>query len=607
MSNIPRDRDELQAPAHAGTPTPIRLKAYYGNLDGSHTRRACMKDQLKRLKAEALSLGVELTFKRFPAVSFSTCDEPESCMIERPECFPSQKYSMIDHGSLAVGNKEGQARMVRGVLGNWCTHLHMLNEVEKEAGQHEYFLVLEDDTIFLEGFLESVLTMIHGQTRFWSLIAIDTWAGDSAAILPHQDAFGGGEFFGKLYSVSQTRDTYWGAHAWLLNGRYAAEVAQLYRATPALPVDLFPKIRHNLDLGMWSYQAEKVKQRTLVQNMTSSFPRSCSDVSGSDINGDGETDVIVQVPTSSRSIRRAVAFVQGQAGGAPMEKTPRELVVLGIAGSGAGFVMDVIKQGLETPLDITLCAAGDKGHCGYIWRQTHPARLLESVAAINDQRARKGLGPVNETVAVVVIRHPFGVSHEVQTSKAVKRFLHCKSGSNEDFLSARCAWEAPKKRGVPPVPRAPCASARQDVPCWESPPAAWTSYLSAAQGLRAVFKDVLILRYEDVLKMPLRALKEMSKAAGLESIWQPQVPHSVLARAETLQMDLFNSDYGCREVKAMCANISLPQLFAHGYHGCQSEWPGYAEMIYHAESYKGVWKPLNVLRQLPEHPSCQSA
>lgn len=267
-----------------------RVKVYYVNVDSSVIRSECIRSQLEPISLEATSKGAVLHFERYSAVTFTSCKDPASCLVERPECFPTGKVGYIHHGR--DGKPEEKARMIRGVLGNWCSHLIMLRKLLQETSNYDYFLVIEDDVIFRAGFIDSLLALLKEFPHNWHLVTMDTFSNRH---FPEHDTWTGNASRGlPLYALSETKNTYWGAHAWLMSSFTLKGFARWFERTPGIPLDWLTKVPHPPHVGLWAYQPSTLMQRQHVsEEEVNHLPSACRTVNGSDIIGSGEHDHVV--------------------------------------------------------------------------------------------------------------------------------------------------------------------------------------------------------------------------------------------------------------------------------------------------------------------------
>lgn len=244
------------APGIPSHETPLRLNIFYINLDNSTERRDCMEKQLRTLKSTALQEGFDIHVERFPAVRLEGCSDADACVQKYPECFPSGKTGFFPAThSGERGHEEHDEKVLRGVLGNLCSHTKLFRNLRGLIDKYDIFMVLEDDAILKNTFFSELSRFFRVHPPYWTLVAIDTFATPSS--LPPETDF----ISDQVYSISAARNMYWGAHAWLLNPVQLDSFMAWYEAMPVMAVDWVPVIDHPLHMGMWSFQPGAVKQR----------------------------------------------------------------------------------------------------------------------------------------------------------------------------------------------------------------------------------------------------------------------------------------------------------------------------------------------------------
>lgn len=237
---------------------PIRLKVVYVNVDTSVDRKRCMDAQMAGNRARALQAGFLLSVERFSAVIFEKCTDSASCKVEKPECFPSGLTGLFTSTHQSPGgyqDPEHQVSVLRGVLGNYCSHMKILQNLERVTAEYDLFMILEDDAIFKDTFFSELAGFVQKNSKYWSLVAVDTFSAPEKP-LPVSDLVSP-----QVYSISSIQNMYWGAHAWMLNPAYLENVLKYYETLPAMAVDWMPLMRRPLHMSFWAFQPNAVKQR----------------------------------------------------------------------------------------------------------------------------------------------------------------------------------------------------------------------------------------------------------------------------------------------------------------------------------------------------------
>lgn len=583
-----------------------RMKVYYVNLATSVDRKACTASQLKRLSAAAAVKGITIEYERFPAVQFSECTDPASCIQERPRCFPLNKTGYVHHGLKEVLEGEERTHMVRGVLGNWCSHLWAIEAMTRETDAYDFFLIVEDDVILLPRFLDSLIDLIGTRPHHWDLIAMDTFkgSGPDKGSLPSRDRFDSSSSL-PLYTLTQSMNSYWGAHAWLLSSNTVTQFYGFMRNIPAVPLDWVPKASRPLHRGFWAYQPGTILQReSATDDAVKGVGNQCSSEEGSDIE-DGRV-----LPRLSRAPHAPVARHQ-----AP-PAAPREIVVLGFYESGTDVVVDLLEKNLDYPNWGKACKDDSKQLCGRHWKHVYPRHL----PTVEKLRMEAGFEGFSEAVAVVVVRHPFS---QLRSMRRRQEEVVCNGAE-----WGHCVYNAPTWHKFPGDREdvSPCTEEGEKVgACWANVVEAWNSYMKAYASLSksGIFHATIILRYEDLVEAPWRAVLRVSWVASVPRISpDPASPQQARFQDDPVGFDtegrlshsqalekLSSLDYGenitCEEWQGMCDRLDPELLNAHGYYGCDNVWPGFDELIFHGDTYARVHDVLHLFRDAPR-PVCIS-
>lgn len=603
VGNTPREE-----PAPDLNPRSARIKVYFVNVESSVARRACAQRQLSALVDAAADIGVNLSFARYPAVTFKSCTDADSCIKEKPYCFP-HGVGYIHHG-LNPDAVIDYGKMYRGVLANWCSHRLLFEEMLQETHQQDYFLVLEDDILLSSMFMPRLKQFLTRYPDHWSLVAMDTFSFAKGGMLqdrfPAQDSFNSETSYGmKLFSISATKNSYWGAHAWLLNGRTMHRFVAFFNSVPATPLDWVTKATHPSHLGIWAFQPGAILQRQqATPHMLDRLTSTCRSVDGSDIEGTSEKEPALQLLESPALIPGAPEALEetkplaGHLSPAPSQ--PSEVVILSLMEGGATIVEELIYRNLEAPNNMTMCKRGPVKGCNGVWPHTHPKRLEGQ-----DVKALRGGQDFTEAVAIIVVRHPFSQIRAMQ-KRISKKGMKCGQKNGSADMGRPCSFE-----GLANTPAmladAPCEMGTQQEgkPCWESLLEAWNSYADGYRQLLdgSLFKEVVAVRYEDLLESPEFVLDRIAKAVGAPlpdsvHVSQEVVPVDEqgnlglerLNRAEALSklkvLD-YNANFLCHEMKELCHILDQHLVFSFAYHACQSHWPGYDELIFRGTKYAG--------------------
>jgi hypothetical protein len=484
----------------------------------------------------------------------------------------------------------------KGVLGNACSHLKLLEDLSARAPQNDYYLILEDDVIFdIERFAFALIAYLDLDQGHWSMLAFDTFqvvpvkgnkTFDFSA--PEVDRIDGPL---DLYLFSGSWG-YWGAHAWLVHDARVRQLWDHLRSIPTMPLDWYPKWSSQLHTTFISYQTGSVWQRKYApQDQVST---ACAYKATSDIL-DAGIPRIGQAGQHSRSSKS-------------------EVVILGMYNSGTNLFSKLLQGNIEKPLNIELCKNySGFAYCGRVWKHTHPKRLSETISL------RPDYGDFNQTVAIVLVRHPFSFIHSLQNGENYD--VHC--GEPRELprgksvgIKQSCTYVPPTghdletQMGNERIERPICPSAdKEDPQCWQNVADGWNSYISGyLYNINRLFKQVKIIRYEDLVQAPERTMRDLTQDVlpdpGPRFHWTPyEDPGKRLGgnRSDTLQklarkpkqfywtpfegqskklggnrsdalQKLTQHNYGANfnkdELKLLCAQLDIHLMGRLGYHGC---------------------------------------
>lgn len=533
-----------------------RIKAYFVNLDTSVERAVCMQAQLAKVERDLESLGGSFEYERVRAVTFSDCTTPEECIVERPQCFPTNTSGFVQvHGARGVDGSSDisplqEAHLLHGVFGNWCSHLQALTNMLAEKDDFDYFMLLEDDVIMKNFyFVRDVMGLLGRFPNHWSLITVDTFNNPGES-LPKEDSMEIEDL--PLHSMSRTFGTYWGAHMWLLNSRPLERFVTFYQESPAVPVDWITKVRHPLHLGMWAFQPRSVFQhdRAPIKKLPECEDTVISKSTIADLdmpsmysllqthNGTviarttvegmlAEAEAMlktsmdeVQTKTSLPSddfiadtaANQAPAFLREMASVASNLSNVskyRNLHIFGMYRSGAGFASQLFKATLSAAIAKAECgdsAQGDNASCLNDWtlslHRTHPDRVNEQT-----------FGGKQNNIAVVVVRHPFAAVRSAFL-RAPTFGLDCGSSIGSGNLTNPCVVQDESATGTNVNVCEHGLSDNQPV-CWNSVPHAWNDFADAFTSLEQKFSKVVEIRYEDLVEYPEHFVKDIADSIGV--------------------------------------------------------------------------------------------
>lgn len=602
-------RDALGASGDAawkspsGSLTPrvkvIYLSAYDAASTDANSR--CMQSQLAKVKRQAASFGIDVAYERAPAVNFKKCTDVSSCLAEHPRCFPSARISyaaMIDKGKLRQG------------LGSWCSMYLLLKNTtaalsSSSRSDFDYLLVLRDDLAIANNFTSSLAKFLHEFPDHWTQVLLDV----TSTAFPAQDHWPHASSKGlPVYSMSATRGTYHGSRASLVHASQLSRFLQFYESVPALPTDLLSKVPRPMHMSMWAFQPGGIKsKRRLGPASLRELGHGC----------DGQVTGATSAPKAAGGtwdfVAKPLALKQKEA-------THREMVLFGMYDSGTKMLSELITHNLEDPNKVHVCKNYTMwGYCGRIWKHTNPHRLME-LKNLRNCSTCSSMKSLKDAVAVVMVRHPFSLIRSLQRHAYD---MTCAAGHHGKGLAGPCVYSEPtedwlqkEQAGMPRLLSAPCETkTKPGGTCWRSLPEAWNSYVSGYLELSRLFHNVVLLRYEDVVEDPAKAVKRIAAAVNLPS------PSQVLAVDRALGLPGhgftdnggaldklstldYTSNFSCPELQVLCNHLDRGLLFKLGYHGCQHFWPAWGEMIFHGFTYEGSVGKLAALKSLPELPGC---
>lgn len=513
----------------------LRIKVYYMNLESRVGRAECMQQQLDALTTHASHFGFDLSISRFPAVAFSErCVDFPTCFEEVPSCFPSG-YGWAGPGKNEPNTTEAIRHAMRGKFGCRCSHLKALQQGLSELSDFDYLLLLEDDVFLAPSFLEDLDKLFANFHDHWSMVAIDTFDTRSKEFPEHDDISPEMTRGLPIRSMSASQSLYWGSHAWLFNRDHLPLFLDWYQASPATNTDWINKLPRPLDVGFWAYNPGSVQQSQFVRDEDRANVKTCAQAPASDIS----FRLRSRGASSSSHARRALPSV-----------TQRQVVVHGMVSEDAIATLNMITEFLEKPSGVVLCRNRTASSCGGV--------SFTDASWIWDKPK------LSDVVAVVVVRHPFDLIEERR-----KLFLgddlpcgpecqrRCEQNLNSAVDVVSCKWDA-------------------NVFAY--------SWLETA----GIFHDVVVVRYEDVLRYPRLVAKNIGESVGLPlaTNLQARLSASFLEKPAGVSLDRleYRSDDRCSALGAMCRHISKGNLWKYGYHGCENITTAYVEKAYEGRS-----------------------
>lgn len=590
-----KPEDTLPAPPESAPRK--RIKVYYlnshSNTSSSNARDLCMHHQLKEVRLQAASLGLDIAFESWPMVQFRHCWDAASCLAEHPQCFPDacvSYTSFLDKGK------------VRFQLGLWCSIYRLLKASTEENEKYDYVMVMRDDVAILGNFALRMSQFLREFPEHWTSVALDA----TSTAFPPQDAWPNTTSKGlPLFSMSGTRGTYQGVRAFIMHGSRMKRFLRFYESVPAVPTDLLSKVPRPMHLGMWAFQPGAIRARMSMEPQ--------------ELQSLGYGCDAAQLPDTPQAPPRTSDEIQTTSKSLLLRQTgttsPREMVLFGMYDSGTKMLSEMIRHNLEEPNGVRVCKNYTMwGYCGRVWKHTNPHRIMELETLRNCSRCSK-LGNLKDAVAVVMVRHPFSLVRSLQ-----RHSYDMQCGGKLDrpcyYPEPAMSWLERTQAGMPRLKSAPCDKQMElGDECWKSLPDAWNNYVSGYRQLNRVFHKTVILRYEDVVEDPESAMRRIASAVDLpmpkdvvavkRALGKPGQGFadkgSALDKLATLD---YASNYSCSELEALCKRIDRGLLFQLGYHGCQHFWPAWGEMIFHGFTYAKDMGKMMALRALPEVPRC---
>jgi GR25 family glycosyltransferase involved in LPS biosynthesis len=567
----------------------VKIQALVVNLDQSEKRFACMEGQLTRVAAHLKKYGVAMSFARYSATRIKS-STLNSSFIEHPACYPSNSLAPLTHPG-------GSAQAWRGVLGNACSHLKMLEDLSARAHDSDYYLILEDDIVFdIKRFVLALKSYLEFDPGHWTMLAFDTFDTSIVRGSCHNGGKdvrgvcnGGAVTCGKVrgdcltaFNFSAPEEDriygpldlhmfstswgYWGAHAWLVHDARVKQLWDHLRSIPTMPLDWYPKWSSQLHTSFISYQSGSVWQRKYAP--PDQISTACAYEASSDILDAGRFRTVQSRPRRS---------------------SPSEVSILGMYNSGTNLLYKLFYANIEKPLNIELCKnRSGWAYCGRVWKHTHPKRLSEAISL------RPDYGDFNQTIAIVLVRHPFSQIHSLETGENYD--VRCGAPKNLPTgkrvdINHTCVYVKPtgvalqsqmgnERIELPICPRKD--RPRNSRQCWENVAEGWNSYVGAyLSGLDSLFKQVKIIRYEDLVEAPERTMRDLMQVVAPDPGQHRLKPWGVAYEGASKKLDRKRSDalmklneknYGANftedELNFLCSQLDKHLMGRLGYHGC---------------------------------------
>lgn len=528
----------------------LRVKAFY--ITGANADPTELEEQL-RGEAESLSAtGGSLQYEPFAEIPLS-CSDGLSCLKEKPECF---------HTS-AVGLRSDGVQMGTDDFVAWCSQIMLLKHIaDHPSSDADYVLVLQKGAKLIGGLRDGyhqVLSKFPGHD--WTLVSLGTHSTCEKSEIEQN------MISPQMHSISPIRGAYLGGQGWLIRVERVARLVRHLTSLPASALDEALKMPHPMHLAMWAYQHGAVSDSGATTLATAGVLHPVG---------------LRQLPDTGVSQTR---------------DKPREVLIFGMYNTGSKVITDLIRDNLAWPSRVKLCKNYTAwGYCGRIWKHTHPDRVAElaQLRQCSDPGC-EDYEDLRETVAVVIVRHPFSLIRSVQVHHYD---LQCTTTDSQSFaeVDLPCHYKEPAdwwmhwdQKGMPRLRAAPCASPDSN-PCWGSIPEAWNSYIAGVKRLRNYFHDVVLVRYEDVDEYPRLSLLPIADAVGVprpDAVkttdramgWPQNNANGREGSLQKLSLPDYGANFTCLEMSKICAKLDRQALFELGYHGCQHSWPGYRELL----------------------------
>lgn len=595
-----------------------KIKVFFLNIVGHEGRRLCMKAQLDSTQIRAAHVNINLTYSRFPAVTFSTCTTPDECVIERPDCFPTGGAGYVPFPRGGTVDDKQRGHIMRSRLGSWCSRIKLFSQAKEESSEFDYFLLLEDSVLLGPDLVPRIRDLVDNLPDYWDVVALDNY-NRSGRPMPESDSFPLGNTGLRLFSISPLRNQYQGAHAWLVSAKRVDRMERIFQSLPATAVDWVGKVPRPLHRGMWSYPIGQAVPMALVSSKDLVHaPVACSKLDHEEWND----SKIVVAPDERLKIRKLLSPRPGV--GVDGGLHPRELIIFGMHASGAKFLHELVEKRLSRPAGVDLCRGPVAGmYCGRVWSHTHPNRVeeLSELRTCNGSLC-PGLSELSEAVAVAIVRHPFSLVRSLQS----RNNMRCGNGTvvvPTGIQTTGCWYEEPAENflqasegGMTRLVRAPCGqkdphAGRPEVGhCWSSYGEAWNGFVAGYKRMEPFFHKLLIVRFEDVIDSPDDVLRDIAEAVELpahhlEDPDEAIMQSSTFRRARTkVNLPDYGADFTCAELNMLCTRLNRPLLYQYGYHGCQAQWPGFEELTFHTSDYEAHPNLVNEMEDWPEERRC---
>uniref|UniRef100_A0A7S1AM43 Sulfotransferase domain-containing protein n=1 Tax=Noctiluca scintillans TaxID=2966 RepID=A0A7S1AM43_NOCSC len=473
------------------TTSQLSVHVRFVNKETSSDRSQCMVVQLSRLASELAKFHIALTYRRYPAISMKGCDSVSACFLTHPECFPS---GAVNSKGLGHHDVDLNSFSLPGVIGDWCSHLQLVQELaENPLPNIDYYLLLEDDVVFTPDAAESLSDLLRASRRHWALVAFDTYEGlSSKPLLTGNKTHVNRAVEGlPLYSLSHER-SYFGSHAWLLDSLHLRRFKNFLEETPTEALDWVPLRTRPQHYGFMAYMPGVLLQAHMLHGENPRILKQCTHLENSVIED------VAAIQEQEVGVAAAIHRQDTVTENSSPDRNFEEVVILGMPHSGTRLLLSLFNENYKTA---QFCKSANGAGCGGVWTHTHPGRIAE----LGDDT----VGRFQKALALIVVRHPLSTIRAIQEHKMAE--IDCGHAGP----TARCRYHAEEAARFTELPSAACEHA-DGVNCWPNIFRGWQSYIEGYKALETSdqFKGVLFLRYEDLVEEPTMALKLISSRLG---------------------------------------------------------------------------------------------
>jgi len=223
-----------------------------------------------------------MPYEKFDATYIEPCSVTDfNCMQRRvvqdhPNCINKH----VDWDSIQNYAQASQKGMMQ-VLGEWCSHIKLLKEIQRRVALDEEFLkaypavLMLDDTVMLDKEWTEEVTKdwVNNQKRAWDLVQLDSYGGKS-----NQDKIG--EFRGKAIFRPSWKANYGGFHATLIKTASINQLLEKMQGLNVIPFEWVSKSMNDdpkgLEILTWEGGVSTVAWQASQPTKNFFLPKACT-------------------------------------------------------------------------------------------------------------------------------------------------------------------------------------------------------------------------------------------------------------------------------------------------------------------------------------------